>query len=99
LLDRGEDGQVVLGIAHDVTERRRMEQELLDKTAELEAVNDAAPLGLFRTDARGRCVYVNRTWEHLTGMSQGQSLGHGWMQALHPDDRAGVAREWAQVLD
>lgn len=97
LLDRGADGAVVLGIAHDVTDHRRMEQQLRDKTAELEAVNDAAPLGLLRTDARGRCTYVNRTWEQLAGITQEQALGDGWRQALHPDDRTEMMAGWARL--
>lgn len=97
LLDRGGEDPVVLGIAHDVTERLRTERQLRAKTAELEAVNDAAPLGLMRTDADGRCTYVNRSWEQLAGIPQDQALGEGWLQALHPDDRARVAESWARI--
>lgn len=97
LLDRGEDGAVVLGTAHDVTEHYRMKQQLRSKTAELETINDAAPLGLLRADADGRCTYVNKTWEQLTGFSQAQALGDGWMQALHPDDRAQVIQDWTSL--
>lgn len=97
LLDRDGQEPLVLGIAHDVTERLRVEQQLRDKTAELEAVNDAAPLGLLRTDPEGRCTYVNRTWEQLAGISAQQALGDGWIQALHPDDRAQVAEDWART--
>ena len=96
LIDR--DGeQVVLGLAHDVTDRQRIERELRAKTAELEAVNDAAPLGLMRTDARGRCTYANRTLQQLAGLSFDQILGDGWLQAVHPDDRERVATQWERT--
>ena len=96
LLDR-EGGQVVLGLAHDVTERQRIARELRAKTAELEAVNDAAPLGLLRTDAQGRCTYVNRAWQRLAGLSQEQSLGDGWIRSVHPEDRERVVTEWERT--
>lgn len=98
LLQRPGQGPVVLGVAHDVTERRRMEQQLVAKTAELQAVNDAAPLGLFRTDAQGRCTYVNRAYERLSGIRRDQAMGQGWIHALHPDDRSRVPEEWMRSL-
>ncbi|MGY0560396.1 PAS domain-containing protein [Luteimonas sp. A277] len=96
LIDR-EGEQLVLGLAHDVTDRQRIERELRAKTAELEAVNDAAPLGLMRTDAQGRCTYVNRTWQALAGVSQEQALGNGWLEAVHPEDRERVAEQWERT--
>lgn len=98
LLDRDGEEPVVLGIAHDVTDRLRMEQQLRDRTAELKAVNDAAPLGLLRTDASGACTYANRTWEQIAGITEEQALGDGWVQALHPDDRAQVVDTWTRTV-
>lgn len=97
LLDRDGEEAVVLGIAHDVTDRLQMERQLRDRTAELKAVNDAAPLGLLRTDAGGRCTYVNRAWEQIAGISEEEALGDGWARALHPDDRGHVVRNWART--
>jgi diguanylate cyclase (GGDEF)-like protein/PAS domain S-box-containing protein len=53
------------------------------------------PVGLFVSNADGRCMFVNERWCELTGLSQGEALGDGWMAALHPDDREHVLEEWA----
>lgn len=66
-------------------------------TQHFEAIARLAPVGLFRTDARGSCVYVNERWCEITGLAPEAALGEGWSQALHPEDRARVAAEWAHA--
>jgi diguanylate cyclase (GGDEF)-like protein/PAS domain S-box-containing protein len=97
-LSKDSDGSVIVdGNAQDVTESRRYEHELRNKQAELEAVNDASPLGLFRTDDAGHNTYVNRSYERLSGLRTDQALGEGWVEAIHPDDRARVSAEWSRA--
>jgi len=57
------------------------------------------PVGVFRTDTKGICVAVNSRWCELSGLSEEESLGLGWMTAVHPDDRARVAAEQAAHLE
>jgi PAS domain S-box-containing protein len=58
----------------------------------------AAPVGIFRTDARGHCVYVNERWHQIVGLSPADAWAQGWQQALHPDDRLQVATAWQQAI-
>jgi PAS domain S-box-containing protein len=51
-------------------------------------------MGIYETDAKGLCVYTNRRWSAMSGLSAAESLGHGWAKALHPDDRATVFEGW-----
>lgn len=57
-----------------------------------------APVGIFRTDALGSCVFVNDRWCQMAGLSMEQTLERGWSQALHPEDREKVAAEWYQSV-
>ena len=57
------------------------------------------PVGLFVSGADGRCTFVNERWCELTGLSQDEALGDGWIAALHPDDRERVLAEWAAAAD
>ncbi|MES2264200.1 MAG: diguanylate cyclase [Pseudomonadota bacterium] len=84
-----DDGVAVT--TRNITSRKRDEEEMRKKQAELAAVNDASPLGLIRADARGQCTYVNRTFEAITGLTRAQAMGEGWLKAVHPDDRAALA--------
>jgi diguanylate cyclase (GGDEF)-like protein/PAS domain S-box-containing protein len=54
----------------------------------------ASPLGLFQTDAAGRCGYVNRRYESIAGMPRAAARGYGWLQAIHPQDRIKLFRAW-----
>ena len=56
---------------------------------------DQFPVGVYRADMNGRCCAVNPRWCELSGLTVEQSLGLGWMSAIHPDDRANVGREQA----
>ena len=80
-----EDGVAIT--ARNITERKRSELAVRQNQAELQAVNDASPLGLVRADQDGKCTYVNRTFEAVTGMAREAALGDGWFNAVHPNDR------------
>jgi len=53
-----------------------------------------SPVGIFQTDAEGRCVYVNERWCEFTGLSPAEAAGQGWNKALHPEDRERVVGLW-----
>ncbi len=56
---------------------------------------DASPVGIYQTDAAGRCEYTNPRWQQLTGLDSARALGLGWIDAIHPDDRAAVFARWS----
>ncbi|MEW6221461.1 MAG: PAS domain S-box protein, partial [Thermodesulfobacteriota bacterium] len=62
-----------------------------------EALTEMAPVGLFRTDAAGRYLYVNRRWCAMAGLSAQEARGDGWLAALVPEDRARVAAAWQEA--
>lgn len=45
----------------------------------------------WRTDADGRCTYVNQTWCSFVGRSIEHELGQGWMDHIHPGDRERIS--------
>lgn len=58
-----------------------------------------SPVGIFRTDAAGGCVFVNERWSEMAGLSPAAARGSGWVQAIHPDDRERVMHEWRRAID
>ena len=58
------------------------------------AMTDAAPVGIFMTDADGGCTYANAAWLQLYGLRAEQALGQGWVGVVHPEDRDAVHRHW-----
>lgn len=57
-----------------------------------------SPLGLLQMTPQGDCVASNRRWLQISGLSEAASLGEGWLQAIHPDDREAVWRGWSRCL-
>ena len=51
---------------------------------------DSAPVMIWVAGPDRRCVYVNRPWLEFTGRALEEELGTGWIEAIHPDDRAAV---------
>src|SRR6476659_3952617 len=51
-----------------------------------------AAVGVFRTELGLGAVFVDEALLSLLGLSHEQALGQGWLEALHPDDRARVSR-------
>ncbi len=68
-----------------------------DSEARFRALSDAAPLGVFATDAHGACTYTNSRWQAIYGLGGDEALGDGWSRTLHPDDRPAVFAEWQRT--
>ncbi|MDQ6951409.1 MAG: PAS domain S-box protein [Mariprofundales bacterium] len=58
-----------------------------------------SPVGIFRTNADGHCLYVNECWCAMAGLSPGEASGDGWSQAIHPDDRDAVFTTWNTAVN
>ncbi|MDF1505576.1 ATP-binding protein, partial [Roseisolibacter sp. H3M3-2] len=68
--------------------RRDAEQALRESEARFRNMADHAPVMLWVTEADGHCSFLNRAWYAFTGQSEADGLGFGWLEAVHPDDRA-----------
>ncbi|MEO0407609.1 MAG: PAS domain S-box protein [Cyanobacteria bacterium P01_A01_bin.135] len=78
----------------DVLQLSRRLQESEQRYASLVA---AAPVGIFRTDAAGQCIYVNDRWEQMTGILQSEALGDRWAEAIYKGDRDRVFQAWTEA--
>ncbi|MEB3282584.1 MAG: PAS domain S-box protein [Lyngbya sp.] len=79
-------------------ERQQAETALRESERRYATLTEVSPVGIFRRDAEGNCLYVNERWCQIAGLSPEQALGQGWIQALHPDDRNKVFQAWEQVM-
>ena len=82
-------------IAADLAlQQRTLELRLSEER--FRSLAESAPVGTFRTDARGRCSYVNPEWSELTGLSHEEAIGEGWVRMIHPEDHDRVLSSWRQ---
>ena len=66
--------------------------------ARFEALAEAIPQIIWIADAGGKTTYINKRWYDMTGTSESEGLGAGWVGTVHPDDRAPLQEEWEACL-
>jgi PAS domain S-box-containing protein len=81
----------------NVSERMRLERELLETSGFLSGILQASPVGFHMTDTKGNYVYVNETWSAITGFAPDQVQGKYYSLILHPDDCDRIADEIEEI--
>ena len=62
------------------------------------ALADFAPIGILQSNPDGSIVYANLTWQEISGLTKEQSSKNGWIECVHPDDRAEVFDQWHRAI-
>jgi PAS domain S-box-containing protein len=79
-------------------ERLRSDQALRASEARFRTLCQAAPTGIYECDERGFCTFVSTQWEEMTGRSNQDLQGFGWLELVHPDDVASARETWHQAF-
>jgi PAS domain S-box-containing protein len=79
-------------------QRKQTELALRDSEHRFRTLSHFAPVGIFLTDALGRCTYVNDRWCALMGLSAPEAWGWGWVQGLHPLDCDRIDQAWRETV-
>lgn len=87
-----------IGSCIDITDRKQMEQWLRDSGERYRSLVQATTSVVWTTDARGGFVERQLPFEIYTGLTWEQYRGWSWADALHPDDRERLKREWSEAL-
>lgn len=81
----------------DITDLKRAESDLRASEQRYRALADAMPQLVWATDENGSHFYFNQRWYDYTGMTEAESLGFGFANALHPDDKERTLRRWERA--
>jgi PAS domain S-box-containing protein len=94
------DGRRVrmIGVNLEITERKRAELELRTSEARYRSLVAATSAIVWTTDAIGRFVEPQPSWEAFTGQTWREYSGAGRLRAVHPGDRRTVAQAWGEAL-
>jgi PAS domain S-box-containing protein len=69
-------------------EHARSQAALRESEERFRNMADHAPVMVWVTAADGACTFVSQSWLAFTGQPLAGALGFGWIDAVHPDDRA-----------
>lgn len=78
-------------------ERKRAESERQQSEGRYRALADAMPQLVWATDANGSHFYYNQRWYEYTGLSVEESMGFGFANALHPEDKERTLARWQRA--
>ncbi|MFN7929613.1 MAG: PAS domain-containing protein [Blastocatellia bacterium] len=84
----------IVGVDIDITERKRAEEAQRQSELRYRELAESLPQLIWTCVADGLCDYLSPQWVAYTGVSASVQLGFGWLNQLHPDDRATVAQQW-----
>jgi PAS domain S-box-containing protein len=70
--------------AQDIAAKASAVQASADQ---LRLLTEAAPVGIFQTDADNRYVYTNPRWSEITGVSAADAAGQPFETVVRPDQR------------
>ncbi|WP_256090962.1 hybrid sensor histidine kinase/response regulator [Nostoc sp. KVJ20] len=85
-------------LQQEILERQRILEVLRQSEERYRYLAEAIPQLVWTTDANGECDFFNQNWCDYTGLTLEQSLGSGWLAALHPDDIQSADEVWSNAV-
>ena len=86
-----------LKILRDHTEQRLAAERLRASEERFRTLAEGIPQLVWRSRSNGERTWGSPQWVAYSGLSEDDSLGLGWLDAVHPDDRASTLTAWAEA--
>jgi len=82
----------------DITESKLQGEVLAENEKQYRNLVNNLREVVFESDAEGRFVFLNQSWQALTGYTTEESLGRSGVDFLHPNDKAKVP-QWREAIN
>ncbi len=82
----------------DIDLLKRTEATLRENEDRLRRLIGSLALALWEADADGMIVEDSPSWRAYTGQTPAAWLGEGWLDAVHPEDRERVGKQWRDAV-
>jgi PAS domain S-box-containing protein len=87
--------QGFLKVTRDLTEQHNANERLRESEQRFRLLATSIPQLVFLTQPDGTRTWGSPQWIDFTGLGLNESLGHSWLDAIHPDDVEGTQRAWS----
>ena len=88
----------VVLIAVDVTSRQLSEEAIRRSEERYRSLVQGGAQVVWVADPDGEITEDCPEWRWITGQSAEEYLGRGWLDAVHPEDRERVGRDWRECI-
>jgi PAS domain S-box-containing protein len=89
----------LIGTTTDITDRKRAEDELRRSEARYKALVHSANDAVWQVTPDGTGAATGLAWWYaFTGQAPSEEADDGWLDVVHPDDRARVRAAWAAAV-
>jgi len=88
----------LVALVHDITERKKAEQEIRFNEQRFRSLVEATASIAWDMPASGEFEVEQPGWSAFTGQSFEELRGWGWLQAIHPEDREETERVWSAAV-
>ena len=85
-------------VASDVTVRKRSERRLKESEQRFRSLTEASAAIVWTASHDGTFEDIQPEWAAFTGQDVEAYRGDGWIDAVHPEDRAVTGEAWAAAL-
>jgi PAS domain S-box-containing protein len=98
---RDEFGTIVrwYGVNTDIEDRKRAEDALRVSERNLQLTIDTIPTLVWAARADGSAEFLNQHYLDFVGLSAEEATNWNWVQAVHPDDMAGLTEAWQRQVN
>ncbi len=83
----------------DVSDRVEAEAARRESEYRYQTLTEVSPVGIFRADVAGNCLYVNDRWTRMTGTPPEEAKGDGWTRSIFPADRGRTYQKWQAAVE
>ena len=82
----------LIGVTRDITNRKRAEEELVERNAQLDLAGKIARIGRFTYDEATQKMQISPGYTGIYGLPEGtlEISGEEWRALVHPDDLPGL---------
>jgi PAS domain S-box-containing protein len=88
----------VIDRLHLIDERTKMQGHLKSSETRHRLLIESWAQAAWEVDAEGVVVADSPSWRAYTGQTLADWLGGGWLNAVHPDDRADAEDHWREAI-
>ena len=89
----------ILTVMADITDRKRVEQELQESEKRFRLMADSAPVLMWLSGPDKLFTDFNQEWLRFTGRTIQEEVGEGWMRNVHASDLKSCMRTYHRAFE